>query len=88
MNGPTTLDDRSPGVASAESFTTNCLSGHDWCPGPEADAGLDEGEFLVCFDCFGVDCVHGHEWCDGVLPRPKDRLTGIRCRSCILESWE
>lgn len=83
MNANTTPTNRSPTAASAESSTTDCLSGNEWCPGP--DAGDDDP--LLCFDCFGVDCVHGHEWCDGVLPRPKDRNTDVRCRDCILEGW-
>ena len=88
MNGNTTSDDRSPAGASAVSPTTTCLSGHDWCPGPEADAGLGEDEALVCFDCFGLDCVNHYEWCDGVLPRPKGRLTGVRCADCVREGWQ
>lgn len=83
----TTTGDRSPAAASVESLPTDCLSGHDWCPGPEADAGLGDDGSLVCFDCFGVDCPHEREWCDGVLPRPKDRLTGLRCADCLREFW-
>ena len=87
MNGNTTPDDRSPAAAGVESLTTDCLTGHDWCPGPLADAGLGDDGSLVCFDCFGVDCIEGHEWCDGVLPRPTGRLTGLRCADCLREFW-
>jgi hypothetical protein len=87
MNSNTTLDDRSPAAASVESPTTDCLSDHDWCAGPTAEAGLGDDGSLVCFDCFGVDCLNAHEWCDGVLPRPKGRLTGVQCADCVREAW-
>jgi len=83
MNDDTTTDDRSPAAAGMESRPTDCLSGHAWCPGPDAD----DDDPLCCFDCYGVDCVEGHEWCDGVLPRPQDRLTGLQCADCLWEFW-